>query len=170
MKTLNAMVIALLLTVAAFAQTAAAPASTSTDYPNNFAGGGAALNAAVNQWNGWLTYGHKMQSTFPLYSFTTTDVTSVNPKAFAAQTSVRTGLATDLKRYTWKSLVVDVIGLGDAGTAISGSNIGSAFSGGGFVALSKKGSGWHAILGARVLKTSLAGSQAIYEFGLAKSY
>jgi hypothetical protein len=137
----------------------AVPAPTA-NLPEDFVAAGVGWNQyAIPQINGWASYARRISS--GMYSFTTYDVTSIRTRPFTAQTSTRTGIAMWLRSIG----PVQIFGLGDAGAAISGSNIGGAFSGGGVIGIPLGGSGFRLVLGARVLKTSLSEMQTIYEAG-----
>jgi hypothetical protein len=160
--------IALAFSAAAFAQQ---PADVAPPYPANWYGAGAAYNRfAAPQINGFASYAHLLSFNalkFPIFSFTSMDVSSVSAKHFSAQTSVRSGIATVLKRKG----PLFLMGLANAGVATAGQATGGAFSGGGMLVIAPvKTKGWSLIFGARVLHTSIGGTQAVYEFGIGRSY
>lgn len=133
--------------------------------PNQWFGAGAAYNASTKPAiAGWASYAHLMSGSAQTYSFTSYDVTSLNPKTFTAQSSVRTGLATVIRCYKNACL----LGYGDLGVAVSASNLGGAFSGGGIGVIRIGKSQWTGLVAARVIKTSLGPQQAVYEIGVGR--
>jgi hypothetical protein len=86
------------------------------------------------------------------------------PAGKRLQTSVRTGMATPIRSIGQ----VQIYGLADAGTATVGTSSGSAFSGGGVALVPMGSKGWQMVLGVRVLKTAVGGSQSFLEIGLGR--
>jgi hypothetical protein len=168
-------------TVAVKADTAPAPipipqstAPTFT-YPNVWLGaGGAYTSQSTPNVAGWMSVAKMLSQSGPVYSYTTTDYTSARSKPFTLQSSVRTGLGTVVRQWG----PVSVIGLADAGTALAakpvmgvgpstGTSVGGAFSGGGFAVWRFGKTGQFTVeAGARILKTTIGGSQVVVEFGL----
>jgi hypothetical protein len=152
----------LLLTGALVAQTVTLPTIKVPVLPEDFVAAGLAWNQyASPQINGWTTYARSIKASAGLYSFTTYDITSVKANPFTIQTSARTGAALYLRSIG----PIHIFGLGDVGMAASGQSIGSAFSGGGVVAV-QLGKGWTVLGVARVLKTALSDQQTIYGLGV----
>ena len=141
---------------------------TTTELPPNFYAAGAGWNQYAHpQINGWASMAHLISTPgVGIYSYSTYDVTSRTARPFTIQTSTRTGFATLVRRYG----PVSIFGLGDAGVALSGTNLGVAFSGGGVGVIKIGKSAWCVVLGARVLKTAISSTQTIYEAGIGRSF
>jgi hypothetical protein len=139
---------------------------TAQSLPNNWAGAGIAYNQfSTPQIAGWASYLHLISVPQAMYAGFSYDVTSATAHPFKIQTSTRLRVAMVVRQYQRLA----IIGLGDAGMAVAGSNLGGAFSGGG-AAIYKLNDGYTVMLGARILKTSLGQSQAIYEIGFGKAW
>lgn len=126
-----------------------------------YAAGVSALPQTKPEPTGWAVIATEINTKNQIYSFSETDYTLSNGKLVS---SARTGLATPLRSFGAFTLY----GLGDAGVATTGTSTGSAFAGGGFVLIPIKKSGWDLLVGARVLKTMVGGSQAYMEVGIGR--
>lgn len=149
------------------AATVAPVASASVVLPTEgVALGGAYAPSGTPNVAGWFSQWNQISA--GLYNYNSFDVTSLKQSPFTAQQSARAGLAYFLKQIG----PFELFGLGDAGVATaattSGTNIGSAFSGGGGLILPLgKMDNYGVIFCVRVLKTALSNSQNIFELGFA---
>ncbi len=133
--------------------------------PSWWYGTGAGWNSyAAPEVNAWFSYGTLVSKKRELYVITSWDATSAKEQSYAVQTSVRTGLATIVKRMG----PVTVVGLGEMGAAASGSNLGVAFGTGGLGVMRLGKTDWTLVFGARVIKTALSNQQTIFEFGIGR--
>ncbi len=102
------------------------------------------------------------------YSFTTYDVTPrLIASKFSIQTSVRTGIATQVKDIG----PCRIFALVDGGYATTGEN-GSGAIGGGFTAVCPmfKVPSWKILGGARIIKTADPGSPKSFQLGFGRSF
>lgn len=137
-------------------------AQTAPALPNNWAGAGAAYTNFVNPpISGWFSYAVLLSERGALYSFTTHDITSSRTKPYTIQTSIRTGLATLVRRIG----PIAMLGFGDAGVAGAGESIGGAFSGGGIGILQIGRTNWTLEIAVRRIKTTIGETQSVFEFG-----
>lgn len=136
--------------------------------PDSFVAAGGSYNAFSRPVAaGWFTYGKLIDTGSATYLFTTEDVTSSRERPYTAQTSVRMGVATLLKKVG----PLQFYGVVDGGGATAGTDSGGAASGGSFAVLQFGKKTWGAIVGFRILKTSIApGTPKLYEAGFFKSF
>lgn len=135
--------------------------------PMGFVAAGAGWNPYTTpQASGWASYGYLINEKQELYWFTTEDITSSAKRPFTIQTSVRTGLATPLKKIGR----VTIMGLFDIGGASSNLTSGLAGSTGsiGLVRVTKN---WYLVGGFRVLKINgVPGTPKLYEAGFGYTF
>lgn len=135
--------------------------------PNNWAGTGAAYASfARPPVSGWFSYAVLVSEKGALYSFTTHDITSSKTRPYTIQTSVRTGLATLIRRIG----PIALLGFGDAGMAGAAESLGAAFSGGGIGILQIGRTNWTLEIAVRRIKTTIGASQSVYEFGAGRTW
>lgn len=156
--------------IAVLAVLACAPAVKAQD-PQNFAAAG----ASVSQGSGaaWLNYSRNLGG--GTWVLMTSDQTLVNIKTFQFQRSIRTEAGYDVTALLPSSLRLTrlhLIGLGGAGLSGTSSALGSAFAGGGFGTwdMGERAKHLQFVGGARVLKTSTAGTQVVVEFGIGHGF
>lgn len=146
------------------------PASAQQQLPSNWAGAGAAYNSfASPKVSGWASYATLISEKGMIYSFTTHEVTSSTRHPFTIQTSIRSGLATVVRRFG----PVVILGFGDAGMAGAGSSVGGSFSGGG-IAIIQLGKAGRTTLSVSVRNVKsnvgLGQSQQPIEFGVGRTF
>lgn len=141
--------------------------SLAQSLPSNWAGAGAAYSDSIRPpVSGWFSYAMLISEKGALYSFTTHDITSSRERPYTMQTSIRTGLATLMRRIG----PIAVLALGDAGMAGAGSSLGGAFSGGGIAILQIGHTHWTLELAVRRIKTTIGETQSVYEFGTGRTW
>lgn len=140
---------------------AVTPAPTQSESKTFYAAGATMLPQTRPQPTGWAIIATEINTNNKIYSFSETDYTMVKGNVIS---SARTGLATPLRSFGG----ITIYGLGDAGVATGGSVASAAYSGGGFVLIPVKQTGWNVIIGVRVLKTSIGGTQTYAELGIGK--
>lgn len=142
------------------------PAQPLASLPNSWMGAGAAWDQYTTpQVAGWASYAKLVSSSGQLYSFTSWDATSSRARPYTAQTSVRSGLASVVRRFG----PVYLLGFGDAGMAAAAGDFGGAFSGGGIVVIKLGKTNFTLELAARVLKVAGQTNHVIYEFGFGRT-
>jgi hypothetical protein len=130
-----------------------------TPSPSQFAAAGASYNQYnTPQISGWAVYAHNIGG--ETYSFSLIDITSKTRNPFTVAAASTTGIAQHILDFG----AARVFALGTAGISAGGENVGNAFSGGG-AAIIPLGRGWSAVLTARALKSSIAGTQAVVGLG-----
>ena len=135
--------------------------------PQGFVAAGAGWNPYTTpQASGWASYGYLINEKQELYWFTTEDITSSSKRPFTIQTSIRTGLATPLKKIG-RLTVMGLFDIGGASSSISSGLAGSTGSIGTF-RLTKN---WYAVGGFRVLKINgMEGTPKLYEVGFGYTF
>lgn len=147
---LMAVLAMLALDVPAFAQ----------DFAPDIVAAGVAANQGSTP-NAFGVYGHLISTPNGTYLFNQYSLTSVKFKPFAAQTSVRTGVAQFLRKVG----PVSLFGVVGAGAAMAGNNVGGAISGGGFATVPIGKTKWFGLGSAELLQTSIGGQS--HEYGVA---
>ena len=122
-----------------------------------------ALTSTSPKPSGWAAVAVEVSAGQHIFSFNETDFTVVRSptSGFVLQTSARSGLATPLRTFS----SVTFYALADAGVATTGINSGGAYSGGGLAVVPIKKTSWSAVVGYRLLKTSIAGTTHEIELG-----
>lgn len=139
---------------------APAPALAQTFY-----GAGVSLIAQSSpKPSGWAVVATEVNQKQALWSFSETDLTTaaIRNGLLAVQSSARTGIATTLRSFGKWTLY----GLADGGVATVGTATGGAYAGGGLLVIPVKAI--NLLLGVRILKTSVGGTQSIIEIGFGK--
>jgi hypothetical protein len=135
--------------------------------PQNWAGAGGAFTPATSpQAAGWASYATLISQTTQAYSFTSHDIFLSANLPHTVLSSVRTGIALVMRRAG----PLTVLGLGDAGVAAGGTSAGGAYSGGGIGILQIGKTSWTLCAAVRVVKTTIGGTQNVYEFGLGRLF
>ena len=128
---------------------------------DSWAGAGASYSQAARpQVAGWIAYAKLLGAGF--YSVSSYEVTTAKAHTFQAQPAVTTGIGTIVRTAG----LVTFLAYADAGVAASGDNVGGAFGPGGYAVIRLGKSHFTLLVGGRMLKTSIGGSQTMFQLGL----
>lgn len=135
--------------------------------PTGFVAAGGGWNPYTTpQASGWASYGYLINEKQELYWFTTEDFTSSTKRPFTIQTSIRTGLATPLKKIG-RITIMGLFDIGGASSSISSNMAGST----GSIILLRLTKNWYAVGGFRVLKINgTSGTPKLYEAGIGYTF
>jgi len=135
--------------------------------PTGFVAAGAGWNPYTTpQASGWFSYAYLINDKQELYWYTTEDITSASKRPFTIQTSIRTGIATPLKKMG-RLTVMGLVDIGGASSTITTSGAASA----GSVGLFRMFKNVYAVAGFRILKiSSISGTPKLYQAGLGYTF